>query len=156
MALKRASVRDGAEPFQIQVEVSLDGGKKVFVEPAPEGFPPELFPHLADFWKRGFNATIPCSDTHSADQPVKEVSLAEFAEPRGRPIDDESEREGREAAKLRREGLSFGQIALRVCRHRNERRHRCKKPCNDRIRQAMQQYESREELKKIARGDLDS
>lgn len=144
-----------ADVPQIRIEVPVNDETRVFLEPAPEGVPPELFPHLADFWKRGFTAaTSRQGNSHFEGG----VDLSGFTrESRGRPIDDESEREGREAAKLRKKGrLSFGQIARQVCRYRKERRHRCKKQCTDRIRQAMLQYQSREEVQKLARGDLDS
>jgi hypothetical protein len=156
MAQRTTRPKKADVPLQIRIEVPVSGETKVFQEPVPEGFPPELFPHLADFWKRGFSAATTRSDSPGVELCGEEVSLADFAESRGRPIDDESEREGREAAKLRKKGPTFGEIARRVCRHRHERGHRCKKPCTDRIRQAMQQYESREDLRQIARGDLDS
>jgi len=158
MARNRARAKKADVPSQIQVEVSVNGEKRVFLEPAPEGIPPNLFPHLADFWRRGFTA----ADTHqSGPQSTaapEVIDLSEFApSSRGRPMDNEAEREGQQGSRLRREdpSLTYGDITRRVCRYRDKPAHRCKKACNDRVRQAIKQYEVRQELERIARGDGD-
>jgi len=113
-------------------------------EPAPTGIPSKLLPQLADFFLRGFEAA------RARFSPP--ISLEGFdVESRGRPVEDEAEREGREAARLRNEGLTFGQIARQVCRYRGRPGHRCKKPCADRIRQAHQSYLRREEQRRTDR-----
>lgn len=59
---------------------------------------------------------------------------------RGRPTNQEIQRLGKEAAKLRGKDLTYGQIARRVCPRRSEHGHRCGKNCADRIRQAAKRY----------------
>jgi hypothetical protein len=132
-------------PLQISVEICLNGKKETLVESAPEGFPKDLLPHLADFLKRGFNAA--CERLSCETFP----SLAGLAlDPRGRLIDPEVERIGREAFKLHQEGLTYGQIARKVCTKRGQPGHNpCRKRCADRIRQAARQYENREYLRKL-------
>ena len=134
----------------------MNGETKHFSEVAPEGTP--TVSDLADFWKRGYMAA------KKIEQPVPEptteelVSLADMAESRGRPVDSESEREGQEAATLKKlhKDWTFKEIAKQVCRYRTKRYHHCRKACKDRIRQALLQHRTREELKRIARGDSDS
>jgi hypothetical protein len=154
----RSTKQPSDKRSQIRVEASVKGEKRVFSESVPEGLPTELTPHLEDFWRRGFSAASNCYEGPSTELAVEELpSLVDFEpEPRGRPIDDESEREGREAAKLREKNpnLTFGQIAPQVCRYRKEPHHRCKKACSDRVRQAFKQYTLREEVDRIAKGDL--
>jgi hypothetical protein len=145
MSQRKAQPVSSGNPSQIAVGIFEDDNEKpieVLREPVPIGFPPELAHHLAEYMARGFNVA------------VEEVpSLEGFGSNRGRPSDDEAEREGYEGAKLREKGFTFGEIARQVCRYRNKPGHRCKKSCTDRIRQAMRRYERRQEEEKIVRGE---
>lgn len=149
MGRNRTHTNKADKPSEIQVEVLLNGKKEVLREPVPEGFPPELIPCLADYMERGFRAGLKAS--HLLDIP----SLVEFAKipGLGRPVNAENEREGREAAKLRKDGLTFGQIARQVCRYRSKPTHHCKKKCADRIRQTVKQYEERKYIESLERGE---
>ncbi len=149
MGQRTARPIQNQNPSQITVEIYEEGKEnpvEVLREPAPDGFPSELLHHLGDFMARGFNAA----------QEPKQVSLDDFVTVERRPRDDESEREGFEGARLREKRLSFGQIALQVCRYRKKkRRHHCDKGCADRIRQNVKQYKLREEVEQMSKGELD-
>ena len=126
-------------------ECGNDAPVQILRAPAPRNFSAEHLLDLADYMARGFNAALAYLENGSHDDVP---SLADFVPSRrGRPSDDDSEREGREGAKLRKEGHTFGQIARLVCRNRNKPAHRCKKDCTDRIRQAVEQYETQEYLR---------
>jgi hypothetical protein len=149
---KRARKTDVAS--QIQVEVSVNEEKKVFLEPAPEGFPLELFPHLADFWKRGYNSYLAGRQTAEVGDDAEVVNLSDVAAPlSGRPVDYAVQERARKATALRRQGLSYGKIALQLCPERVDRHHRCVKNCADRIRQAVKAYKIREDLERLSRGE---
>jgi hypothetical protein len=150
----KTRLKKADEPLEIVVEIPIGDEKAVLRERVPKGFPPELTPHLADFMERGFRAAraLLLSPYGQPSQQLPSiVDLAESA--RGRPMDDETEREGREGAKLRRSGLTFGQMARQVCRYRSKPAHRCKKQCNDRIRQAVKTYQIRQYLERLSRGE---
>ena len=133
MGQRRARPIQNQNPSEVAIEIYEEGKEtpvEVLRQPAPNGFPPDLLHHLADFMARGFNAAV-----HVADRAF---SLDDFVTLERRPRDDESEREGRETAILREKHptLSYTRIARKVCRDRNKRSHRCGKKCADRIRQA--------------------
>jgi hypothetical protein len=149
MGQRRARPIQNQNPLQITVEIYEEGRETpvdVLRQPPPNGFPTELLHHLSDFMARGFNA---------AQEPI---SLVDFGIRERRPRDDESEREGYECARLHKQHptYSYTRIARQVCRYRNKRDHRCGNKCADRIRQAMKQYEMREEVEKIGKGEVDS
>jgi hypothetical protein len=115
-----------------QVGIFIDGELvEGFVEPVPDDFPPELVPHLADFMARGINAAMVALRAKPQDW---------LRRARGRPIAAAVQQLGQEAARLRKEGLTYGQIALRLCPRKAEPGHRCGKNCADRIRQAAKAY----------------
>jgi hypothetical protein len=109
------------------------GGELVegLVEPVPDDFPAELVPYLSDFMARGINAAMVALRAKPQDW---------LRRARGRPIDAAVQQLGQEAAKLHKEGLTYGQIALRLCPRKTEPGHRCGKNCADRIRQAAKAY----------------
>jgi hypothetical protein len=134
MVQGKARPISSTNPSEIAVGIFSDASENpvdVLREPVPEGFPPELVHHLADYLARGFNAAV-------EEDPLAWVD--EFLPKYRRPIDDETQREGYEGAKLRKEGFTYGEIAHRICRHLNNPAHRCGKKCADRIRQAVKQY----------------
>lgn len=115
----------------------------MFLEPAAEGFPRELFPHLVDFWKRGFGASV------AEQESVSYVDLSPFARPlSGRPVDTEVHERGKKAAALHRQGRTYGKIALELCPERTDSHHRCGgKKCADRLRQAAKPYLKEREVR---------
>ena len=138
--------RKTAHPSQIEIKVPISGRIDLFQEPAPKGFPSKLLPHLSDFFVRGFNAARARFET------TEVLSLADLApETRGRPVDYAAEQEARQAAPLRAKGLTFGQIAAKVCRYRSAPGHHCNKRCADRIGKAHDSYLRREEQRRIER-----
>jgi hypothetical protein len=141
--------KDQKEAPQVEAEIELqtDAGKKVIREKVPRGFPKDLVPHLVEFWRRGYG--------YAKGEEVL-PSLVEFApSPRGRRASGEVAREAREALKLLGENrsLSYRQIAIKVCRNRCKADHRCNKRCADRIRRAVADCRSRDELNRIAKGE---
>ena len=58
----------------------------------------------------------------------------------GRPIDRKIQDRGRNAARLRIEGKTWGQVAKTLCPQRGDEGHRCDKRCVDRLRQSAQRY----------------
>ena len=128
------------EPPQIVAEVLINEEKVMLREPAPEGFPRKLFPYLADYMRRGFIAAL--SRRSSPDvQDFEEIDLAPYAAPlSGRPVNPEVQELGRNAARLRRGGLTYGQIARQLCPLKNAQGHHCGRRCADRIRQAAKPY----------------
>jgi hypothetical protein len=122
---------------QPQVSIGLFLGDdefpvKVLEEPVPSNFPKKLLFHLADYMARGFNGAI------------RETALIRklSAKPVGRPIDPEVQRIGREAAKLREQGFTYGEIARKLCSRKVQPLHRCDKKCADRIQKAARPYVS--------------
>lgn len=88
---------------------------------APKGFPSEYLPVLSEFMADGFN------------EAIRIARLGKKA--RGRPINQKARDQGREAKLLREQGLTYGQIATRLCLERREAGHTCGKTCADLIRQ---------------------
>lgn len=122
----------GSESRQPHVTIEIfvgddDFPENVISEPVPQEFPREHISELASFMSKGFNAAI-------ANWP----RLTRKAH--GRPLSPEVQRIGQEAAKLRMDGLTYGQIALQLCPKRKKSRHKCNKACADRIRQAAKIY----------------
>ena len=155
MAGNRTPRNNADVPVQIPIEITINDERKVLLEPAPEGFPPELFPHLADFWKRGFTAALVHRGDSGAHGGEEGPSLAEFAEPlSGRPLDPDVQARGRKAVALREKGLTYGKIALQLCPERTHSHHRCGgKKCADRIRQEANEYLNRKAIEDLQRGD---
>ena len=134
-------------PSEIVIGV-FEGGKdvphKVIREIAPDGFPVDLLPHLADFMARGFNAAY-------ADEGLDPSDF--MSSPRGRRSHPAIEQRGLQAAKLRKEGYTYGEITIRLCPERPQEGHRCNKKCVDRIRQEAKFYELKQDLERLARGE---
>jgi hypothetical protein len=102
---------------------------QVFEEPVPTRFPKKLVKYLADFMARGFNGAI---------REWPQISRLNKRAV-GRPLNPAVQRIGEEAAKLHSEGLSYGQVARKLCPHRGQQ-HKCDKKCSDRIRQAAKPF----------------
>jgi hypothetical protein len=140
----------GQNPSEIAIglfDENRETPLEVIREVAPAGFPSALLHHLADFMARGFNAA--CNR-----QPERVLDLSEFApSPRGRRTDPEIERRGQQAAKLHKEGLTYGQIASRLCPKRQCKGHHCVKKCADRIRQEAKSYETKQELERLGNAE---
>jgi len=136
-------------PRQIPIEVVSNGETRRFSEPAPEGFPPELFTHLVDFFVRGYKAA---SNPQQQEKVEAIEGLEEFYEPpRGRPADPETQRRGMLAWQLHSQGLTYGKIALELCPDRTERHHRCRRKCADRLRQEANDYKNRRDIEELRR-----
>src|SRR6516225_2970720 len=104
MVQRKARPISSGNPSQIAVGIFADASEnpvEVLRVPVPEGFPPELVHHLADYLAQGYNAAG--EDNSLAD-------FDEFLPKYRRPEDPEAGREGRHGAKLREAHLSFGQI----------------------------------------------
>lgn len=123
-------------PSMVAVGIYVEGEAmpiEILLEraPTPDKFPRELVPYLTDYMARGFNSVASAARLKLGDLLRKA---------RGRPIDPAVQQVGQEAAKLRKEGLTYGQIALKLCLRRTEHGHRCDKACADGIRQAAKPY----------------
>jgi hypothetical protein len=158
MSERRALPIKTENPSEIAVELFEDDkGTPIDVlrEPVPEGFPPELRYHLAEFWARGFNAAIERSGQPHDEESDSGVDLRDLAAPlSGRPVDPAVEARGKKAAALREKGLTYGEIALQLCTERTDRHHRCGgKRCADRIRQEANEYLNRKAIADLQKGD---
>ncbi len=150
MGQKRARPIPSQNPSQIAIGI-FDQGRdrepvEVLREPVPEGFPPDLIHHLADYMARAYNAALGLSDG---------IDLSGMIETRGRPIDPQVDEIGRKAAMLRKQNprFSWQKIALKLCPKKGQASHRCGKRYADRIRQAAAGYLLRVDLEKLARGE---
>jgi hypothetical protein len=153
MARYRAKPAETQDGQQVAIEIVSEGKEQapeLLRVSAPDGFPPERLHQLADYWVQGFNAACARLDPDVVD-------LSDFApETRGRPIEPEVEEEGREAAKLREQNphLRWRQIARKVCRVKaTTMGHRCDRKCDDRVRQAVNVYRQRQEVKDLEHFD---
>jgi len=133
------------KPSEIVAKVAINGEEVELKEPAPKGFPPRLYAFVGDCMRRAFEAGY----QRGVQQPLETISLADLASSSGRPLEPQVEDQGRRAAQLREEGLTYGQIATRLCYKKSEPHHRCGKRCADRIRQAHQSYVKREKQRQI-------
>jgi hypothetical protein len=87
-------------------------------EPAPEGFPAELLPDLADFWNRGFTARQQPSEVHEG---VQSMDLDGFAPPPSeRPVDPEVDDRGKKTVARRSSARPTERIALQLCPERSD------------------------------------
>jgi hypothetical protein len=135
-------------------EITINDERRTFTEPAPEGFPPEFFPHLAEFWKRGFTACLRRREAQAkdADECLQKVDLSALAAPlSGRPANPEIQKRGKLASELHEQGLTYGEIALQLCPRRTERHHRHSKKCADRIQQEAKDYENRGAIRDLTK-----
>lgn len=145
MTKRKSRADEGEKPPQIvRVEIPVLGEKEpvVLEEPAPKGFPPNLLRYLAEYLERGFRA----GHAHKAQEMPDIDELAFEPTKQRRPPDPRVDEQGRLGAKLRRQGLTYGEIAVRLCERRGKPGHRCGKRCSDRIRQAIKTRERQEEV----------
>lgn len=154
MARQKRQRKEKQVTPEVQIELTVNGEKKVFRELAPNGVPPELVPHLADFWKRGFTAHVERRRDSPVSDGAESVDLSGFAAPlSGRPVNPEVHGRGRKATELHAKGLTYGQIALKLCSERTDRSHTCGKKCADRIRQEANDYLNRKAVADLQKTD---
>jgi hypothetical protein len=127
MPRQKSHLKKVGPQIQVAIGIYVEGEAsplEVLLEPIPNDFPSKLIPHLAEYMARGFNYGI------------KEGAFINSSgkRPRGRPIDAAVHDRGREAARLHKEGLSYGKIAQRLCPKRSEKGHTCNRLCADRLR----------------------
>jgi hypothetical protein len=133
MPRQRSHSKKAGNQTQVAMGIYVEGEEsplEVLLQPVPNDFPPKLIPHLAEYMARGFNYGI--------EEGAFMNSLGK--RPRGRPIDAAEHDRGREAARLRKRGLTFGEIAKKLCPKRGETGHACDRLCADRLRHSAKVY----------------
>jgi hypothetical protein len=98
---------------------------EIVVKEIPKGFPADYLPKLGEFYRDGF----------SDGQIFTQHPRLRIPPRRGRAVDPVARRLGEMALRLRNQGLSYGQIALRICEKKDEEGHQCDRKCADRMRQ---------------------
>src|SRR5439155_27380350 len=80
MGQRRARPIQNQNPSEVAIEIYEEGKEtpvEVLRQPAPNGFPPDLLHHLADFMARGFNAALRVAD--------RAISFYDFVNREARP-----------------------------------------------------------------------
>jgi len=152
MAQHKARAIATENPSEVAIEITTKGeGEVVEVvrQLAPEGFPTDLVPQLADYMARGFNSAY---ERLSPDT----IDLEDYAQARGRRTDPEVEEEAQAATRLLKQlpHLTFSKVVGRVCRFKGViAGHRCSKKCTDRIRRAVKEYAARQEIETLTKAE---